>query len=291
MAVCSKCGNHIKVYQMSPYCKNCGTHLLFASFEEQFEKDRRTAEMSMAYFRYNLVRFKSAYISGKAQKIKIAACLLPLISLFLPLGSLSIDTPFFSSDTTYNLFGLFVNPFVSTGLFSQLDTLAAGPLFGSVAAALKTLILFYAVTVVSAVMILLLELLCFIGNKKTGILICVFSVTGAVGSVLSKIAAVKLSGICENISFVNANDNIAFLLACILFLFAGASAVYALKNPPVRTFKEGDELRVEYRRKYKKGEIKLFDIPAPIYESEEDKKERMRLINAAYQVSDSDGEV
>ena len=49
MADCPKCGTHVRVYQMSPYCKKCGVNLMFASFEGQFEKDRRIAEMSMAF--------------------------------------------------------------------------------------------------------------------------------------------------------------------------------------------------------------------------------------------------
>ena len=69
------------------------------------------------------------------------------------------------------------------------------------------------------------------------------------------------------------------------------AAVLTLQNPPVYNFREGDELRVEYRRKYKKGQIALLEIPAPIYESEEDKAEKRRLISEAYNMGKEEEEV
>ena len=77
---CPKCGTTLKIYQMSPYCKKCGVHLMFASFEGQFEKDRRVAEMSMANFRYSMVKLKTAYNGGKAQKLRIAFAFIPLLA-------------------------------------------------------------------------------------------------------------------------------------------------------------------------------------------------------------------
>ena len=139
MADCPKCGKKIPVYQMSPYCKGCGVHLMFASFEGQFQKDRRIAEMSMAFFRYNMVRLKSNYISTKALKLRILAALLPVIALFIPLGSLAINTPLYSSQLSFNVLGLVFGPLFTNGLFGKLDALASGPVFGAVAAELKAL--------------------------------------------------------------------------------------------------------------------------------------------------------
>lgn len=292
MANCTKCGSHIKVYQMSPYCKNCGTHLMFASFEQQFEKDRRIAEMSMAFFRYALIKVKSAYVGGLAQKLKIAAAFFPLIALFLPMGNLSINTPLYSSSLNFDLFGIFIGPFLSTGLFGKLDALSAGPVFGGVASALKPLMLCYAFMAVCAVLILLLELLSFIGNKAVCILTCVFSSLGIIGAVLVKVFSSGVVKSCADTgSLVSASDNVLFIVAILLFAIPLAASVYAVKRPPLCIFREGDELRVEYRRKYKKGLIELMDIPAPIYESEEDKKEREKLIKDAYNISDSEEEV
>lgn len=289
MANCPGCNSHIKIYQMSPYCKNCGIHLMFASYENQFEKDRRIAEMSMANFRYNTAKIKSAYISGKAQKFKIFASLFPLIALFLPLGNLSVDIPFYSSSLSFNVIDLFIGPFFTNGLFEKLSLFADGPVFGEISELLKTLMLIYAVMAVSAVFILLLELFSFIGNKAVCIMTMLFSITGIVSAIAFKIVSASFSNIGDTYGdFININSGMLFIAALILFAVPVASAFYSLKNPPVYTFREGDELRVEYRRKYKKGLIEFKDIPAPIYESEEDKAERQKLINQAYNISDEE---
>lgn len=292
MADCPKCGKKIPVYQMSSYCKGCGVHLMFASFEGQFQKDRRIAEMSMANFRYNMCKLKSAYISTKAHKFRIFAALVPLIALFIPLGALSINTPVYSSSLSFNVLGLVFEPLLSNGLFGKLDAFSRGPLFGAVAAELKTLILIYLVMTVSAVVILLIELLSFIGNKKVSIITILFSITGIVSAVLTRVLTSGLVTACENAGTVaEASFNVMFILAALLFAVPLAASVLTLKNPPVYNFREGDELRVEYRRKYKKGKIALMDIPAPIYESEEDKEEKRRLISEAYNMGEEKEEV
>lgn len=287
MADCPKCGKHIKVWQMSPYCKSCGVHLMFASFEEQFQKDRRLAEMSMANFRYLLVKLKSAYVSGKAQKLKIASVFLPLIALLIPFGSFSVNTPVYSSEISFNLIGLFMGPFFFNGLFGKLDALSLSPVFGEALASLKTLMLIFAVAAVCAVVILLSELICFIGNKKVQITTIIFSVIGIIATVASGIFASSMSSLARG-EALNISVSFIFIVSALLFAVPLVNAVFCLKNPPVYKFREGDELRVEYRRKYKKGEIKLFDIPAPIYESEEDKRERQKLISEAYNMNEEE---
>ena len=56
---------------------------MFASFEGQFEKDRRIAEMSMANFRYSMVKLKTAYVGGLAQKLRISFAFASVV-LILP---------------------------------------------------------------------------------------------------------------------------------------------------------------------------------------------------------------
>lgn len=280
---CPKCGTALKIYQMSPYCKKCGVHLMFASFEGQFEKDRRIAEMSMANFRYCMVKLKSAYKGGLAQKLRIAFAFIPLLALLLPLGSVSIHTPVYEAGFTLNAIDVIMNGIMG-GLFGQLDAFAQGPVFGAVAAALKTCMLGYLVMMAGAVLNLLICALGFIGNKKASVLSAVFSVIGMVGAVLTKVFGSALVAAGEAAgSLADAKCGILFIVALLLFVPSVVASVLCLKNPPARVYREGDELRVEYRRKWKKGEIDLLSIPSPIYESEEDRAEKQKLISEAYQ--------
>lgn len=283
---CPKCGTALKIYQMSPYCKKCGVHLMFASFEGQFEKDRRIAEMSMANFRYAMVKLKTAYVGGLAQKLRIAFAFVPLLALLLPLGSVAVHTPVYEAGFSLNAIDVIMKGIMG-GLLGQLGAFAQGPVFGPVAEALRVCIFGYLVMAAAAVLVLLIGALGFIGNKKTSVMMIAFSAVGMVGAVLTRVLGASLVAAAEAAgSLVEAGCGLLFLVAMLLFVPPVAAAVLCLKNPPVRKFREGDELRVEYRRKWKKGEIDLLEIPAPIYESEEDKAERRRLISEAYQTNE-----
>ena len=285
---CPKCGTALKIYQMSPYCKKCGVHLMFASFEGQFEKDRRIAEMSMANFRYSMVKLKSAYTGGRAQKMRIGFAFIPLLALLLPLGNVAVHTPVYDSTFTVNAIDVIMKAFMG-GLFGQLGAFAQGPVFGAVASAMQPLLIGYLVMTAAAVLNLLICALGFIGNKKASVLSIVFSVLGMVGAVLTKVLGAAVVTAAENAgSVADASMGVLFPVAMLLFVPSIVAAVLCLKNPPVRVFREGDELRVDYRRKWKKGEIDLLSIPAPIYESEEDKAERQRLISEAYQTNETE---
>lgn len=290
MTKCPKCSGRIRAYQMSPYCKSCGVNLMFASFEEQFEKDRRIAEMSMANFRYQLVRLKSSYISGRPRKFRLIAAIIPLIALLLPLGNLEITAqPVYSASVDFNIFGLVVSPFMN-GTIMRLDALSSGPVFGGIASSLKTVIIVYLIMTLCAVLIFLFELLSFIGNKAVSLIISALSAAGIISAAAFRICASSLIKEAAGAGpFAAASCNVLFIIAMVLFIVPLLAGIWCFKIPPVYEFKEGDELRVEYRRKYKKGQIKLFDIPAPIYESTEDKEEKRRLISEAY--NNSEGQV
>lgn len=288
MAKCPKCDAVLRIYQMSPYCKKCGVHIMFASFEGQFEKDRRISEMSMANFRYNFVKLKSAYIGGLAQKLRIAFAFVPLLSLLLPLGSVQVLTPVYEASFAFHAIDVIAKGILG-GLAGKLGTFAQGPVFGETAAALQTFIIGYMVMAGAAVLVFLFGVLAFIGNKKTSVLMSVFSVIGMVGAVLTKVFGAAVAAAAEGTGgLVAANSNLLFLLACVLFALPVAGSVLSLQKPPVRNYREGDELRVEYRRKWKKGQIELMDIPAPIYESEEDRAEKRKLISQAYRTQEEE---
>lgn len=284
MANCPKCGKKLKVWNVSQYCPHCGANIVFGSFESQFEKDRRIAEMSIGNFRVNLEKVKKAFTSGLPQKLKIAACILPLAGLFIPFGSFAVSTALFEKKFTFWALDMFYNAFLGEGSFNSLGMFVGAPVFGEAAAALRNAMLCFGLAAVGAVVILLTELFCFAGNKRSGVSIIAGSAIGAAGVIAAKIfcsAAVKCA---EGSGVMTAGSNLLFIVPVLFFAFAAFAAVYAMKNPPVYVFKEGDELRADYYRKYKHGEIALTDIPAPISESAEEKAEREKLIMGAYQM-------
>lgn len=287
MAVCPKCSKKLKVWNISQYCPYCGTNIVFHSFLPQFEKDRRIAEMSIGSFRVKLEKVKKAFLSGTPQKLKIAACILPLAGLFVPLGSFSVNSALYEKKLTFWALDMVYNALMGEGYFGIAGSFAGDPVFGAAASALKLAMLCFVVMALTAVGIFLCELLCFAGNKRTGVAVTVFSAIGVIGTVAAKIACSKVAA-CSTEGLIAASSNIMFIVPILLFAFAAFAAIWAMKNPPVYEFKEGDEERDAYYKKYKKGEIDLMDIPAPIHESEEERKEKEKLIRGAYQMDEAE---
>ncbi len=289
MAVCPKCQKKLKIWHVSQYCPYCGTNIVFHSFEANFEKDKRIAEMSLANFRVKLEKAKKAYVSGWPQKLKIAACVLPLAGLFVPMGSAAADTALYSKTFTFWVMDLVYNGFMGEGYYNKFAAFTGAPVFGAAASAMRGAMLCCAVMAVCAVVILLTELLCFTGNKRTAAVITAFSAVGAGAAIAQRVfcggavRAAQTSG-----GALTGSVNVLFLVPVLLFAFAAVMAVLCLKKPPVVTVSEGDALRLSYREKLQKGEIALMDIPSPIYESEEDKKEKEKLIRGAYHMDEAE---
>ena len=289
MANCPKCHKKLKIWHVSQYCPYCGTNIVFHSFEANFEKDKRLAEMSLAAFRVKLEKAKKAYLSGWPQKIKIAACVLPLAGLFVPIGSAAADTALYGKSFTFWVMDLVYNGFTGENYFNRFAAFTQAPVFGAAAAAMRGAMLCCAVMAACAAVVLFTELFCFAGNKRTGGVITAFSVIGAGAAVAERVfcgAAVRAANASGGA--LTGSVNALFPIPVLLFAFAAVMAILCLKHPPVIEVKEGDKLRMEYREKLQKGEIELLDIPSPIYESEEDRKEKERLIRGAYHMDEAE---
>ena len=144
-----------------------------------------------------------------------------------------------------------------------------------------------AVAALCAVGILLTELFCFAGNKRTGAVITGFSLLG-IGATAAEYAFCRaaVNAAPAGSVFSGYLNGPAFLAPLLLFAFAAFAAILCLKKPPVIAVSEGDRLRLDYREKLRRGEIDLLDVPAPIYESEEDRLEKEKLIRGAYHMDE-----
>lgn len=291
MANCPKCGHKLSILNVSQYCPKCGVNIMFANFEPQFQKDRRIAEMSLAGFRINIEKFKSFFVSGLPQKLKISAAFLPLAAVIIPFGSLSVNTPVYSDSVNFSAIDLVYSAFYDGDLYSRVSALAGTEPFGNVASLMSRLMLCFLAAAVFAALILVDELICFIGNKKTSTAMALAGTGGIVSLCTAAATAFQLRKACGKFSnILNCRVNPLFIVGILLFAAAVFAAVWNLKSPPVRNFQPEDILRDEYRRKYKAGKIRLDDIPAPIAETESERAEREKLIRQAYNIDDGEAE-
>ena len=291
MANCPKCGHKLSIFNVSQYCPKCGVNIMYAKFEPQFQKDRRIAEMSLAGFHINIEKFKSFFISGLPQKLKIAAAFLPLAAVVIPFGSLSVNTPVYSDSVSFNAIDLVYSAFYDGDLYSRVSSLAGTEPFGGIASLASTLMLCFLAAAAFAALILVDELICFIGNKKSSIAMAVLGAGGIASLCAAAGTAFKLKNACAGFSDIfTCSVNPLFIAGIVLFALTVFVAVWNLKKPPVRHFLPEDVLRNEYRRKYKAGEIELMDIPAPIAETESERAEKERLVRQAYNMDEGEAE-
>ncbi len=291
MANCPKCGHKLSIFNVSQYCPKCGVNIMYANFEPQFQKDRRIAEMSLAGFHINVEKFKSFFVSGLPQKLKIFAALLPLAAVVIPFGSLSVNTPVYSDSISFSAIDLVYSAFYDGDLYSRVSSLADTEPFGGVASSASALMLCFLAAAAFAALILVDELICFIGNKKSNIVMAVLGAGGIASLCAAAVIAFRLKKACAQFSDVfTCSVNPLFIVGILLFALTVFVAVWNLKKPPVRHFQPEDILRNEYRRKYKAGEIALLDIPAPIAETESERAEKERLVRQAYNMDEGEAE-
>ena len=291
MANCPKCGHKLSIFNVSQYCPNCGVNIMYANFEPQFQKDRRIAEMSLAGFHINVEKFKSAFVSGLPQKLKIAAAFLPLAAVVIPFGSLGVNTPIYSDSVSFSAIDLVYSAFFGGDLYSRVSSLAGTEPFGGVASLASRLMLCFLAAAAFAALILVDELICFIGNKKTSTAMAVFGAGGIASLCAAAITAFQLKKACAGFGDIFAcSVNPLFIAGILLFALTAFVAVWNLKNPPVRNYQPEDVLRDEYRKKYRAGKIALLDIPAPIAETESERAEKEKLVRQAYNMDEGEAE-
>ncbi len=269
MSACQNCGKKLHIFHWKQHCPHCGINLRFYGFNEQFERDAKMAELSLAGAHVKLRIIKSAFLGGRLAKARLAVTLLPIIALLLPAAKIQVTLPFFTDKLSLGLPGLI--GIVNGGALNLISSFATNSLGGEAFASLKTLILAFAVTVVSALLVFLLTALSFISVKKMAAILCTFAGLGAVSS----IAAIVLSFSFKKAAQASPNGMLSGAPSFGLFIavaaFAAVAAVnflIAKKGLPV-TFEEGALERAEIAKKVKRGEINIDDLPQPVVETAE----------------------
>lgn len=272
MAVCPKCDYKLKITDISQNCPSCGTNLMFYGFAERFYREAKYAEMDIAAFRVWLAKVKAAFIGGKLQIARLCAVLLPVAALLVPLGTVDVNLPLFDGKIQISALGVY-GLVSGKALDITLDFRQSG-LFSECASSLIISLTAFAAVALTAVGILVAEILCFVNIKRANISLVVLSSLG----IISAAAAYTLaSRIPDFGSVVSSSPNIFGLLCCVVSfsVILALNAVLLKKGIEVK-YREGDLYRVEMLRRYKKHEITLDELPLPVYETEEEKAERER---------------
>ncbi len=267
---CPNCNGEIGRFELAPDCKHCGANIFYTQQEKLLAEDAKKCELEFASFRILKAKFKSAFIGGPIQIMRLVAMLIAIGFIFIPVVTLSVDLSLFSSK-------------ISLGAFGVYQAVSGGELtvFLSLAEYLPGLFYAFAALAVIFVLIFLMGfgvfvalVLSFLNLNRSAKVCCGFSVAGLVLSVAACVLSLLMPSIAEP-TFVTAKSGVgAFMLVAIFVLIFVLNFITIKKNfkPDIS---ETDLRRVETLKKIKAGEITFDELPLPVFESDEEREKRL----------------
>ena len=288
---CPKCGGEIPFYDLRPNCKHCGVNIMYYSQQAGLEEDAKRTELEGAAARMVIARIKTAFIGSKEAIARMVLTLGAVAVLMLPFGSVWFKTPFYEQHLSAGLIGV-VKGFMD-GLLMKLPDFLQSALFGKYMAAFLLPLGVLALLLVIGVVILCLYILSFLRLTPLTKAIKNLSLIGAVIALLGQIVV---------IIFSFANPLPESDIATFSFGWGGfaTAAVWLgmfitnrimLKKGIEPVYKENDIKRRELLKKVRAGEVSLDSLSLPVFESDEERAERMRALEEALKAEEEGKEL
>lgn len=267
MSACPKCGNKLRLINISQYCPNCGVNLRFYGFEDRFFLEAKQAELAFAEFHIKLKHFKAAFIGNWLMITRLFVSFLPIVSLLIPTAHIFLTLPYLKLEKGLSLTGVIT--FFSGTLFSYTGQMSNAAVSGGLFSMLRISILAETAVVLIAAFNLLLFLLCFISIKHMQKIICSVSVLGLLAAAVSAVAAEKFCSATASSDIPMLNGFMGFGYIATIVCFAVVFTVNLMidKHGIEAKYEEGDLERVEIAKKVKAGLLKIEDLPQPVVET------------------------
>ena len=288
---CPKCGGEIPFYDLKPNCRHCGVNIMYFSQEAGLIRDAKRTELESAAARMVIARIKAAFIGSKEAIARMVLTLGAVAVLMLPLGSVVFRAPYYEQTMSAGLIGV-IKGFMD-GYLMKLPDFLHSTLFGKYTAAFLLPMGVLALLLLVGVAILCVYLLSFLRLTPATKAIRNLSLIGAV---------IALVGQAVVIVFSFANPLPETPVASFRFGWGGfaAAAVWfamyvinriMLKKGIEPTYKENDVKRRELLHKVRAGEVDLDTLPLPVFESEEERAERMKALEEALKAEEEGKEL
>ncbi|MCR5149929.1 MAG: hypothetical protein K6B52_01735 [Clostridiales bacterium] len=271
---CPKCGGEIKFFDLRPNCRHCGVNIMYFTQNDNLIRDAKRTELESAAARMIIARIKAAFVGGKAQIIRIAAAVLLLSSFLIPFAAIyrEIGLPLLNV-SVLGLISLFKN-----GSPAELRDLVLSLPFPK-NAVLCVVPALFALSALISVLIFAVLLLSFLDLSKSAKLMKNLALAGAVLSLAAQAAAVVCDFAGTGGAVIKAGFGAAVCFALFTLTFSINSAL--LKKGLEPAYREFDPKRRELLKKVRSGEISLDSLPLPVFESEEERRERLNDLERA----------
>lgn len=286
---CPKCGGEIPFYDLKPNCKHCGVNIMYFKQEYELSRDAKRTELESAVARMVIARIKAQFIGGKLQIARMIAVIAAVAGLLIPFITVNFNVPFFNGKFTVGLLGL-INAF-QNGMLLKLPSFLSSSLFSSaVKPALIICVLFVIITLI-ALVILAAYILGFLNLSKSAKVIKIFSIIGCAVSAVTQILVLvfALTGKGSEIAFVSIG--FGAVASFVLFLVVLLINNKLVKNGIEPEYRENDLKRKALLKQVRKGEVNLDDLPLPVFESDEEREERLKALEEALKAEEEGKEL
>ncbi len=286
---CPKCGGEIHLFDLRPNCKHCGVNIMYFTQHEGLVRDAKRTELESAVARMVIARIKAAFIGGKLQIMRMIAVIGAVCILMLPYIGVHYTLPFFDKKFSVGLIGL-VQSFGDGMLLKQLDFVKSA-VFSKPAATEAAVLLLFVIILLVDVLIFGAFCIGFINLTKTTKFMKSMSLIGAVIALITQAAVIVIRFAVPESRFASVIMGFgalgSFAVFVIMFLINGA----LLKKGIEPTYREFDPKRKELLKKVRSGEVDIDSLTLPVFESEEEREERVRALEEALKIEEEGKEL
>ncbi|MCR5522465.1 MAG: hypothetical protein K6F64_02355 [Clostridia bacterium] len=252
-------------------------------------RDAKRTELESAVARMIIARIKAEFIGGKLQIMRMIAVIASLCALMIPYASASYTMPFFERKLSVGLIGIIQS--FGNGLAVLVPKLLGSTLFAAgtrnavIAAAFMLVITIINLLIFAAFFLGFLNLTSAAKFMKNA------SLVGAAAALAGQIAVIIMKMTFSDAAGSGFSPGFGAIVSAVLFAVIYYINRSLLKKGIEPEYRENDLKRKEMLKKVRKGEINLDDLPVPIFESEEEHKERMKALEEALKAEEEGKEL
>jgi len=276
---CPKCGAEISRFDLHPNCKHCGVNILYYTSERDLARDAKRRELESASTRMILMRLKASTIGGKVQIAQLVWIVVALATVLVPFGKVTFTLPLAEEYVSAGAIGVY--QLIAGGFWKAMLSLAGSEVYG---AYVKAAFAYEAMLVIGLLLLLpigLAMLLTFINLDRGLKFVSRMSFVAICYGVLVQSVAFILPAVLPKTELAHAAGGFGgavYAAVCLVAFFLNRSL---RKNGIPVKYREYDPKRVELLKKLKKNEISVDDLSLPVFESDEEREERLKELKEA----------
>lgn len=289
---CPKCGGEIPFYDLKPNCKHCGVNIMYFTQEEGLIRDAKRTELEGASARMVIARVKAEFIGSKLAIIRMIVSILSVAALLLPFGSSHYSAPFLDKTFSVGILGI-IQGFQNgmDGLIMSLPSFFGSAVFADATKAVAVPTIFFILVALLDVVIVVALILGFVNLTKSAKLMKNTALVGAVICLVGQIATVIVMAKSTNASVTSSKYGYGALAAAVMFFAVFYFNRAMLKKGIEPQYTENDVKRKELLKKVRAGDVDLDSLPLPIFESDDEHKERMKALEEALKAEEEGKEL